>query len=211
LDDELSPRARMLVDVALEEDVPPPSVADGSWEMVVSRLTMEAARSEAPVAPPSQARTRGSIVFVVLGLVVIVAGVLLWLVMQPRPKPTTPNVVAPPPAAAPPPATAPRASERGVAPVDPPAATPSPDDAATAAKLLDEAEAAEPERALELLARHAELAPLGTGADRRMALRIVALCALDRTDDAKADARAFLSRPRDAKWTKRVRESCARP
>ena len=206
MDDELSPRARMLVDVALEEDVPPPSVADGSWEMVVSRLTMEAARGEVPTAA-AQLRTHGSIVFVVLGLVVVVAGVLLWLVMQPRPKPTGPNMVAPPPAAAPPPATAPRAS--GVTPVDPPAATP--DDAATAAKLLDEAEAAEPERALELLARHAELAPLGSGTDRRMALRIVALCALDRTDDAKADARAFLSRPRDAKWTKRVRESCARP
>jgi hypothetical protein len=205
LDDELSPRARMLVDAALEEDVPPPSVADGSWELVVSRLTMEAARGEASIAPPAQVRGRGSIVFVVLGLVVVVAGVLLWLVIQPRPKPTTPNVVAPPHAAHP------RPSTPAAAPVDPPAATPSPADAATAAKLLDEAEAAEPERALELLARHAELAPLGTGADRRMALRIVALCALDRTDDAKADARAFLSRPRDAKWTKRVRESCARP
>jgi hypothetical protein len=204
LDDELSPRARMLVDVALEEDVPPPSVADGSWEMVVSRLTMEAARGEVPAAAP-QPRTRGSIVFVVLGLVVVVAGVLLWLVMQPRAKPTTPNTVAPPHAAHPHPSTP------AAAPVQPPAPAPSPDDAATAAKLLDEAEAAEPERALELLARHAELAPLGTGADRRMALRIVALCALDRTDDAKADARAFLSRPRDAKWTKRVRESCAGP
>lgn len=198
MDDELNPRARMLVDVALEEDVPPPSVADGSWEVVISRLTAEAARTETTPAATTP-RGRGPFVLVVIGLIVVVAGALLWLVLQPRPKRTSIAPVAPP-------------SERDTPTTKDPTTVPAKSDTPIdPAPLLDEAEHAEPARALELLDRHAELAPLGADTERRMTLRIESLCALGRTDDAKADARAFLGRPRDPKWTKRVRESCAAP
>jgi len=203
VDDDLSPRARLLIEVALDEDVPPPATADGSWEMVISRLTMEAASVATPSALPQPATPRRSwVVVVVLALVIAVAGGLLWLVLQPRPKP--PTLVPPTTATAPirTPAAKPAAIESRPAPQTAP-------DRALAAQLLDEAESAEPTRALELLARHAEIAPMGADTDRRLALRIAALCQLGRTEDARAEARAFLADPRDPKWTKHVQASCA--
>jgi hypothetical protein len=203
VDDELSQRARLLIDHAMEVDVPPPSIADGSWEIVITRLTIEAARdAEAPeLARRSLPPARNWIGIIVLALALAVAGVLLWLVLQPR------APLAPVPATSAPTPSAPAPRPTSAAPRSP---APTPEsEAVDAAKLLEEAEAAEPARALELLARHAELAPLGEGTERRMALRISALCALGRTDDARADARAFLGQPRDPKWTRQVRASCA--
>jgi hypothetical protein len=206
VDDDLSVNARKLIDVAMDEDVPAPVVEDGSWEMVVSRLTIDAAREVAalPVAPrPNHSGFGNWVVFAVVALVVAVAGGLLWLVLQPRP--------TLPPSAAPTTVPAPAAAHgnRGhAAPVEPPP-SPTPTPAIDPATLLDEAENAAPARALELLAQHAELAPMGPDAERRMALRVIALCDLDRVEDARAEAHAFLSDPRDPKWTKRVRSSCA--
>lgn len=209
MDDELSRNAQKLIDVAMAEDLPPPAIADGSWEIVVSRLTLEAAAAEAAQAEPSpavaapgvqpRAQPRNWVGVAVIALALLAAGGLLWLVAQPRPiiVPET----APPPT--PPPAKASKAAPAEVA-APAPAATP-----VDPARLLDEAASAEPARALELLAEHAQLAPLGAGAERRMALRISALCALGRTDDARAEARAFLGQPRDAEWTAHVRSSCA--
>lgn len=207
MDDELSPRARLLVDVAMEADAPPPAIADGSWELVVSRLTIEAAKVEtAPVTAAEPPRTRARwIVLVVVGAVIAATAALAWIVSRPRPHL---DAKAPAPATQ---AKDPHAHTPNSATAPTPASLPEVVDAAAVAKLLDEAERATPEQALELLARHAELSPLGPDSERRMALRITTLCAAGRTDDAKADAFAFLGRPRDAKWTSKVRESCGAP
>ena len=201
MDDELSPRARMLVDVALEADQPPPAVADGSWELVVSRLTIEAARAPRPEPTVAPERTLARwVVFVVIGMVIVATVALAW--MLGRPRPDLGDAKAPVPARAPvvhPPAHAP------VAP--PPATMPAHADADGSA-LLDLAERAEPAHALELLTRHAEQTPLGPDSERRMAMRIAVLCELGRTDDAKAETVAFLGRPRDAKWTAKVEGTC---
>jgi hypothetical protein len=199
MDDELSRRARLLVDVAMEADTPPPAIADGSWEIVVSRLTIEAqsAPAPAPATEPPRARARW-IVFVVVGMVVAATAALGWILARPRP------VVD---AKTPPPSTAKATHEHTAKPT--PATLPAAVEDVSG--LLDEAESAAPEQALELLARHAELSPLGPDSERRMALRIETLCALGRTDDAKADAVAFLGRPRDAKWVARVRKTCGAP
>ena len=201
MDDDLSQRARQLIDVAMDEDVPPPAIADGSWEMVISRLTIEAARDVA-ASPQPDAPRRGWVGIAVLALVVVVAGGLLWLLLQPRPK--APPVAPPAPPAAPSRTATPPAA----LPESPPTPPVAPDPAIAAAKLLDEAENATPTRALELVDRHAELSPTGPDAERRMVLRIATLCRLDRIDDARAEARAFLANPRDPKWTKQVRASC---
>jgi hypothetical protein len=108
--------------------------------------------------------------------------------------------------------TTPRAST-------PPTSTPAPTTRATpaiapvpsAAGLLDDAEttlATDPARALATIDRHAELAPT-LEPDRRMALRIVVLCALGRNAEATAQATAFLASARAPEWTARVRASCA--
>jgi hypothetical protein len=138
-----------------------------------------------------------------VGVVVVAVGGLLWLAIRPEPSASTDvtvvarEPVAPSPAPATTPATTPAAT--------PPAAPTS------HVQLLVDAEAAlptEPDRALALLERHAELAPLAD-AERRMALRISTLCALGRTDEAKSQANAFFTTSRGSQWTARVRASCA--
>lgn len=203
MDDELSARARMLVDVAMDADAPPPAIAEGTWEVVVSRLTIEAARAPATVTAtePPRARARW-IVFVVVGAVIAATAALAWIVSRPRPQ--LDNKTQPRPAVDAKPTHDEHISGRTPATL-PPVVEEVSDG------LLDEAERAGPQEAMGLLARHAELSPLGPDSERRMALRITKLCALGRTDDAKAEAVAFLGRPRDAKWTAKVRESCAAP
>lgn len=202
MDDELSPRGRMLVDVAMEADAPPPAIADGSWEIVVSRLTIEATRAPATALMTEPTRARAPwIAFVVVGAVIAATVALAWIVSRPRPQLDAKSPAAP--------AARPK-HEHTSTPTPTPASLPAvvddvPDE------LLDEAERATPEAALELLERHAEASPLGRQSERRMAMRIDVLCALGRNDDAKSEAVAFLGRPRDAKWADKVRKSCGAP
>lgn len=202
---ELSAAARSLIDIAMEQDVPPADAIEGSWGMVVSRLTLEMSRVELPTPAPAPAR-RWLGIGVATGVVAVV-GAVLWLTI--RPAPDAASTTVPPaarrPASVEPPATSPSAG-----------ATPSPATLPGAlstahAQLLVDAEAVlptEPARALELLDRHAEVAPL-VDAERRMALRISALCALGRVDEAKSQATAFFATSRGSQWTARVRASCA--
>lgn len=205
MDDELSAEARALIDVAMEQDVPPADHVEGSWGMVVSRLTIETSRAEPPPPMPAAARSHLG-----LGVAVGVAaalGALLWLVLRPAPPASTDaaTIASERPAAErPAQAVAPTSTVAPVATLPSAAAT-------SHVQLLVDAEAAlptEPERALALLDRHAELAPLAE-AERRMALRISTLCALGRADEAKSQATAFFATSRGSQWTARVRASCA--
>ncbi|MFV8755209.1 hypothetical protein ACNOYE_32065 [Nannocystaceae bacterium ST9] len=66
----------------------------------------------------------------------------------------------------------------------------------------------DPERALEQLDEHARKFPQGSLADEREALRVVALCKLDRLAQARTAARSLVaSRPRSP-LLDRVREGC---
>ncbi|HWB74756.1 MAG TPA: hypothetical protein VG755_07365 [Nannocystaceae bacterium] len=190
MDDELSERARKLVEVAMAQDVPPSSVVDDSWGMVVSRVTADTERASA--SPPVAAAAQRSGLRVVIAIVVVAAiGGGAWLALRPAP------VVAPAPAPV-------RVATPAVAPAKPVTTKPA------TARMLDDAEAAlatAPARALELVDRHAELAPT-QDAERRMALRIAVLCALGRVEEARAEATAFLAEPRAEAWRARVRASC---
>ena len=202
---DLSELRRRLVDKAMEEDEAPPT--DASLHLLVSRITAGAASErvdlDARIAPPRGAARR----WVALAVVVTTAaGVAWWLS---RPSPRAPDAEGPAPvvapSAAPSPASAPpAASSHGVA---------APADEPPVERLLDEAEAAletgDPDRAMRLLQRHAERAPLHPQAERRMALRILGLCALRRDTDAQAEARAFLGRDPDARWREKIARSCA--
>jgi hypothetical protein len=204
VDDELSEQGRRLIDAAMVLDVPPEVVVEDSWGMVVSRLTLETSREPAPsVEAPAQARPRRSGTIAITAIVAAVLGGGLWLITRPAatlpPMPHAPTRAPIAAALSPEPPATP-------AVVPPPAATP-----AELARLLDDAEAtiaSDPTRALASVDRHAELAPL-LDADRRMALRIEALCAQGRTTDASSEATAFLATARASQWSTRVRASCA--
>ncbi len=200
MDDELSERARKLVELAMAQDLPPASVVEDSWGMVVSRVTTDTERSAASITDSTPARA-GSLRIGLATAVVVAMTIVVWLALRPAP------VVAPAPVRATTPprdaveSTAPKqssASKQGAAPKQP------------TAPMLDDAEAAvasSPARALELVDRHAALAPTSEP-ERRMALRIEVLCALDRVEEARAEATAFLAESRAEPWRTRVRASC---
>jgi hypothetical protein len=202
VDDDLSERARRLVEVAMAQDVPPDGVADDCWGRVVSRVRAETERSSAVprTATAANARPRA---LRLLGLLAIVAtiGAGTWLALRPTPT-VEPAPQAPAPVVV---------STAGAAPRDRALeATPS---APATERLLDDAEAAlatAPGRALDLVGRHAALAPQ-RDAERRMALRIDILCALGRKEEARAETLAFFAVPRGEEWSARVRASCGAP
>jgi hypothetical protein len=114
-------------------------------------------------------------------------------------RPNTPSPAESPPLVAPA-QPAPRLEPSGPATV------------AAEAELLRRADAAlkaaDPSRALALLGEHATTFPNGILVEERDAERIVVLCALGRTEDARAAAAQFLRlRPRSP-LSQRVRESC---
>jgi len=204
--DELSKDARRLIDTAMTDDEPPSP--DASWGALVVRLTGETPQAfrdpahAAAAAPKPRSTGR----WIALAVVIAIAGLGGWALVR-RAREESASV----PASAPAPT---RPSDRASAPTttraEPAAATPEP----ALERLLPEAETAlarrDFARALELLERHAERAPL-VDADRRMALRVLALCGLDRRDDARAEARAFLAAHPGSQWIDEVRASCAGP
>jgi hypothetical protein len=197
MDDELSARAKRLVEVAMAQDVPPEGVADDSWGMVVSRVSVDTERSAdaLPHAVTDPGTRRGWLRAGLNAAIIVTLVAAAWLAL--RPDPITPASVAAPPRV---PATMPT----------PPAKAAPPTPTADASTLLDEADAAlstAPTRALELVDRHATVAP-AIDAERRMALRIAVLCALGRDDEAKAETAALFARPRADEWATRVRASC---
>jgi RNA polymerase sigma-70 factor (ECF subfamily) len=114
-------------------------------------------------------------------------------------RPSTPSLAGSPPLIAPV-QPAPRLEPAGPATVT------------AEAELLRRADAAlkaaDPSRALALLGEHATTFPNGILVEERDAERVVVLCALGRTEDARAAAAQFLRlRPRSP-LSQRVRESC---
>lgn len=204
--DELSEHARKLIDTAMGKDAAPPP--DASWGAFVVRMTSTQPRSEEVVVEPAPKPKRAWWPIVVG--VVVIAVVAVWFltpVGSPKVEPSVPST------------TTPGKPVRDEAPV-PSTGRPRPDTAKAAAPepevatLIRDAEAAlaakDPARALALLETHAERAPLAD-AERRMSLRVLVLCALDRADAAKAEARAFLDTHPRSRWADDVRRSCAKP
>lgn len=83
------------------------------------------------------------------------------------------------------------------------------------AALLGQAERAlaanEPNRALESLAEHERRFPEGALREERQAARVLALCELGRTEDARALARRFVTHSPGSVLVPRLRRSCAAP
>jgi hypothetical protein len=200
---ELSEIGRKLIDQAMDRDEPPP--ADESWGTLVSRLTEEAPRGALPVddltiADPEPA-SRKSWIWTVVVASVVVTGLIVWWfsIEQPEPpvvEPSQPDrpAIAVEPAKADPPEKA--------APQEPPLE-----------QLLIDAEAAlqadDPDLAMALLQSHAERAAIHPQATRRMALRVLVLCAQDEQDQARDEARAFLAAHPRTPWSDAVHRSCA--
>jgi hypothetical protein len=101
---------------------------------------------------------------------------------------------------------APRVTGVKAAPLEP-----GPDVAGEVA-LLNEAQKAlaggHPDRALELLDRHARDFPRGSLTEERAAARIIALCALGRVTTARAEAAAFVRRAPASPLAERVQAAC---
>jgi hypothetical protein len=80
-------------------------------------------------------------------------------------------------------------------------------------ELLSQAQEAmrarQPARALELLDQHAEQFPHGKLRPERLAARVLALCALGHTAEARQQAQNFLSEEPSSPLVERVRGSCA--
>ncbi len=114
------------------------------------------------------------------------------------------------------PSNAPPPTENAPMPVSTKSATqPEPAGPATVAaeaELLRQADGAvkagQPARALALLDEHAARFPNGILIEEREAERIVVLCALGRTDEARAAASQFLRARPHSPLGRRVRESC---
>jgi hypothetical protein len=202
--DELSRIGRKLIDEAMERDEPPPT--DESWGTLVSRLTAEAPRevsSETPSPEAIDRPRRGTRGIAIAAVVVLAAIAAWWWWSRPEAKPVAqeptraeaPAIVAEPPAV-----TRPDRDAPDEPPVEP---------------LIAEAEAAlaagDPDRALALLQRHAERAPVHPQAQQRMALRVLVLCAQGEDEQARAEARAFLAAHADSQFAADVRRSCAAP
>ncbi|HET6582200.1 MAG TPA: hypothetical protein VFG69_02110 [Nannocystaceae bacterium] len=209
---ELSEIGRKLIDTAMAKDEPPP--VDESWGTLVSRLTSEAPRDAMPprdrVVEASAARRRWIPIALAVAVIAAIALALAWWMARDR--------AAPPPvtADAAPPATEPAApATRAARPAKAAASANAELDEAALAQLLVDAEAAlaagDPDRAMALLQEHAERAAIHPQAAHRMALRVSTLCAQGKTDEARAEGKAFLSAHRQSQWSDTVRRSCAVP
>lgn len=206
--DELSERAQRLIADAMDEDEPPPEVTNTGWSAIADRISRAEAKSEAPVATGSvpAVAPRRFPRWLMLPVGIVLAGGIAWVVThatRDAPKdPPQPRVVEPEPA---PPVIddATKADRRE--------ATRGPSEA----ELIAEAEAAlarnEPERALEVLDRHALRFPMGEHADDRLVLRIEALCALGRVTEAKAEAEGVRRVRPDSRALPRLADTCAAP
>lgn len=200
--DELTEPARRLISAAMEEDVPDSEAADKSWGIVVSRVVDV-------VEPVPQARTTSGAMPWILGGVVAAVIAIAIATRTPAVSPTTEST---PKADA-----APTSAVKTVAPpheAPPPHVSTIPtviDDEAANARLLDEAEAVlarDPAAALALIERHAGSSAADTDVPRRLAVRIEALCALGRLDDARGETTAFLRLHGETSWATRVRNAC---
>lgn len=228
----LSMGAKSLIAKAMAEDEPPVGAEEESWGMVASRVddgsrAQPVAAISTPTQAPKSSRWIGAAVLVLaIGAVV---GLGVWVV-QSGPPPQTEM-----PKKADAKHDAKHADAKVEAKVEAKRATSEakgatseakragmgvdaksgPNDEAAIAKLLDDAAAAldagQAARALSLLEQHAERAPIDPEVARRLALRIRTLCALDRIDDAKSEAAAFLDAHGTTKWAADVRASCAKP
>ncbi|HEX4447213.1 MAG TPA: hypothetical protein VH044_10770 [Polyangiaceae bacterium] len=65
-----------------------------------------------------------------------------------------------------------------------------------------------PAVALALLDEHARTFPHGVFSEERSAERVMALCALGRTDEARAEARRFLATSQESLLANDIRHSC---
>ncbi|HWB79940.1 MAG TPA: hypothetical protein VG755_33475 [Nannocystaceae bacterium] len=222
----LSMGAKSLIAKAMAEDEPPVGAEEESWGVVASRVdegsrAQPVAAIEPPAAAPKSSRWIGAaILALAIGSVV---GLGVWVVQSGPP----PQTDMPKKADAKHDAKhgdakhgdakveAKRATSEAKRPGMGVDAKSGPNDEAATAKLLDEAAAAldagQAARALTLLEQHAERSPIDPEVARRLALRIRTLCALDRIDDAKSEAAAFLDAHGSTKWAADVRASCAKP
>lgn len=196
--DELSAEARRLIEGAMLDDEPGADEAEASWGMVVSRVEAAEPGAETTARPRRPSSPLWLRVVVVLAVMSALSGLLLLRNREHRPTDRTmvewPRSVATEPS---------RASADAIAT----------DASRQAAEMLIEAEAAlsrgDPQQALDLLERHAQLAPVGADLPHRLALRIRTLCAMDRAAEARNEATAFLQHHGRSPWAATVHGSCA--
>lgn len=196
---ELSELGRKIIDTAMAHDDPPP--VDDSWGAMVSRLTDEASRASLPAesaaAHASSATPRARWLAIAIAIAGALVLVWAWSALRrpkPAPSPKPAQLAAAPTVTTPPvPATLP--------PTEPPLE-----------RLLADAEAAlasgDSARAMALLQRHAERAAIHPDAPRRMALRVLVLCAQDEREQAHDEAKALLAAHAQSQWRDLLRRSC---
>lgn len=213
----LDPRTRRLIDDSLAADVPPPELETRLWQTLSTRL-------DAPLPPTAAAAhgafaSKGAVAGTSAGWLKAIAGVLaigaggvaVQAVVRHDPAPSLrPAAVA-----------APVAQPSAAAPTTIPE-TPQPSAAESAALangslnaetlLLARAQRAlgsgAPGDALPWIQQHAARFPNGALAQEREAARVLALCALKRTGEARRATQQFLRAWPSSPLADRVRAAC---
>lgn len=210
----LDPRTRSLIDDALAADVPPPELEARLWQTLSTRL-------DAPLPPTAAAAANGALATkgavlgatgvwlkVIAGVVAIAAGsVAVQAVVRHEPVPSLRRaaVAAPQPQ---PSAAASATSQPSAA--EPAALANGSLNAETV--LLARAQRAlgsgSPGDALPWIQQHAARFPNGALAQEREAARVLALCALKRTGEARRATQQFLRVWPSSPLADRVRTAC---
>ncbi|HKP58151.1 MAG TPA: hypothetical protein VJV78_15570 [Polyangiales bacterium] len=211
----LDPEGRRLIDDVLAADKPDPGAEARSWSSLAERLhqplppTAAAAKTaleaSAPLAKGAALAQLGGWKAIVAGVACAGAGV--WYAAQ-QPAPPAPKPEARPAPAVVAPTVVPPRPE--TPPEPPPSATGS--SLSEEARLIAQAERARnsgnPGRALALLEEHARTYAQGALAQERDAARVLVLCALGRTRDARESRKLFLRDWANSTLAARVRSAC---
>jgi hypothetical protein len=214
----LDPEGRRLIDDVLAADQPDPSAAARSWSALAERLheplPPTAAAAEAaleasgPLAKAGVLAQLGGLKVAVVAGVMCVAGGVWFATQQPAAVPAPPQPRAVPAATATP---SPAEHEHELVPQPAAAGSTLSEEARLIALAQRALSAGNPARALALIEEHRRSYAGGALAQERDAARVLVLCALGRSREARDARKQFLRDWPGSALTARVRSACNNP
>jgi hypothetical protein len=195
----LDAEARRLIAEAQAEDLPRPGAEERLWQALAQQLDRPlpptAARAHEALSLAKAASGLSAAVMAGGAVGIACVGAAIWFALQPT--------AAVPPASRAPHVVVPASSEGSVERVS---------TLSEEAELIAEAQRAlhsdTPERALVPVERHARRFPEGALAQEREAVRVLALCALDRMPEARHAHGAFLARWPASPLAAKLQDEC---
>ena len=210
----LDPQNRRLIDDVLAGDLPAPELQARAWQTLAPRLgealpPTAAAASASVATKASLFAGSGTLVKLVVGVVAIGASATFAAryLSEPVEAPSPPPAAA---AAAPVVAAAPAAAP-SVATAEAPAPTTLQEETELLARAQRALRTGEAAGALVLIDQHQARFPHGELVQAREAARVLSLCALKRTTEAKRVQQQFLRAWPDSPLADRVLHACGKP